>query len=187
MAEGMSSSTLLWSAVLLAGLLLFAGLAAYFSLGETIRSRKWVETPCTIALSQMNRAENGRLYWNVWYDYEFAGASYRGQRFELLPYFSDDWGEIAQLVDQYPKGKQGVCYVDPSNPEEAVLSRRVRPVLWVLAAPLLMVLVGVAGLSTSRVQAPQPEPLPPVERYREDPFPEDLEPDPPRPAADGRG
>jgi hypothetical protein len=187
MAEGLSSSVLLWSAVLLAGLLLLVGLAVYFSLGETIRSRKWVETPCTIVLSQINRADNGRLYWNVLYDYEFGGQSYRGQRFEILQYLSDDWGDIAELVDQYPKGKQGVCFVDPSQPENAVLSRRIRPAVWLLVAPALMVLVGIGGLAAPHLRSSQPEPLPPVESYREEPFPEDLEPDPPRPAADGRG
>jgi hypothetical protein len=186
MAEGLPASALLWSAVLVAGLLLFAGLAAFFSLGETIRARRWVEVPCTVVLSKINRAENGRLFWNVLYDYEFAGASYQGQRFEILPHLTDHWGDIAALVDQYPKGKQIICYVDPSNPANAVLSRRVRPMVWLLVAPALMVLAGLAGLAAPHIVAPQPEPLPPVESYREDPFPEDLEPDPPRPAADGR-
>ncbi len=146
MAPDQLSSVLAWAAFSLASLLVLVGVAVYFSLFETLRSRRWVETPCTIAVSQMNRADRARMYWNVYYDYEFEGAQYRGSRFELLHFTSRFWGDIADLVDQYPAGRQAVCFVDPHNPENAILSKRIRPSVWLTAIPMVMVLVGLGGV-----------------------------------------
>jgi hypothetical protein len=147
MTPAQLSSVLAWAAFSLASLLLLAGAAVYFSLFETLRSRHWVETPCTIAVSQMNRADRARMYWNVYYDYEFEGTQYRGNRFELLHFSSRFWGDIADLVDQYPTGRQAVCFVDPLHPENAVLSRRIRRGVWLTAIPTVMVLVGLGGIA----------------------------------------
>lgn len=141
------TSVLAWAGFALVSLFLLVCAAVYFSLFETLRSRHWVETPCTIAVSQMNRADRARMYWNVFYDYEFEGTQYRGSRFELLHFSSRFWGDIADLVDQYPAGHKAVCFVDPNNPENAILSRRIRPTVWLTLAPILMSLIGVGGVA----------------------------------------
>ena len=58
----------------------------------------------------------------------------------------DDYAKAQRLALKYAPGSRTVCYVNPSNPDDAVL---VRGGLWVLAMlpiPLLFLAIGVGGI-----------------------------------------
>jgi hypothetical protein len=64
------------------------------------------------------------------------------------------------VVDRYPAGQPAICYVDPSNPAEAVLDRSLGNDFYLGLIPLVFVLIGVGGIgySVRRLIAP-PAPL----------------------------
>jgi len=53
------------------------------------------------------------------------------------------------VKQQYPPGTATVCYVDPANPAEAVLSRRISPTITFGIWPLALTLLVAAALVTA--------------------------------------
>ena len=176
MTPSQLSGLLIWGGLAFLGLMILVGMGFAFSLLETIQSRRWVETPCTIKLSQMDRKASGKMYWNVVYTYTFDGQEYTSRRFEILEFDSEHWSPIADLVDQFPPGRTAICYVNPSDPETAILSKRVRRFVWLTSAPAAIILVGIAGML---MQIPRPDkgiPITPAEEVD----PVDIEDDEPK-------
>jgi len=114
------------------GLLLFAALTGWPAL-QWFRAQFWNETPCTIMVSKIASGEtnDARLYRpNVRYAYEYDGIPYEGDRVAFVPFGSADRGDILEIVHRYPEGRSLSCYVNPGNPEEAILNREFRAMYW---------------------------------------------------------
>ena len=91
------------------------------------KSMDWVETSCRIVKSELktSRSSDGNTYRPlIKYSYAFQGQAYENETVDFggTTSSSDRSGESEYLKD-YPKGSKRKCFVNPDNPQEAVLVR----------------------------------------------------------------
>ena len=113
------------------GFLLFlmgAGFMAIMWVGyqRASLSRVWTETPCVILRSSIRTEERTleriEYQWDGEYAYTFNGSDYRTTKFGVR---SNKWSSqrdrIEEIVEQFPAGEARVCYVNPDDPNIAIL------------------------------------------------------------------
>ncbi len=113
-------------------------------------SSDWKETPCTVLSSEIevNEDTEGDTYQAVIkYEYAVNNKRHEGDRYSFMGSFrsSGRSGKEA-IVRKYPKGAKRVCYVDPDDPNEAVLNPNLTTEMWWGVFPLPFFLSGAAGL-----------------------------------------
>ncbi len=148
-----SSGCGVWFLYVFCGAFAVGGMAmCYFMLlrplGSVIQARSWVETPCTIVSSRVERHDgddSDTFSIEIEYDYTFDGQAYRGDRYHFMIGSTSGQAGKQAVVDAHPVGRRTICYVDPSEPSEAVLERRwVLEMLWGLfSLPFLAVGLGL--------------------------------------------
>ncbi|MCL4694175.1 MAG: DUF3592 domain-containing protein, partial [Candidatus Hydrogenedentes bacterium] len=88
-------------------------------------ARDWVEVPCVIEESEYVQGDEGDRFLQMTYRYEYDGQIYRSDRLDLLPgSMGDDGAWEDELFETHPAGSESVCYVNPRDPNEAVLDRQ---------------------------------------------------------------
>ena len=136
------------------GLFLVVGLVAFWAIGVrptlgVIRARQWVETPCVVVASAV-RAHHGddstTYSADILYEYRAGGRTLRANRLDFLGGSSGGVEAKREIVNRYRPGTRTVCYVNPDDPSDAVLSRNFRPAFLVGLAPLAFVLAGGWGV-----------------------------------------
>ena len=126
---------------------LFLNVVFTWGFFDTLRSYRWKETPCTIVES--HRQPNSDAF-AVSYRYVANGLERTSSRFTKGISESPDRTATERLLLEYPPGHPAVCYVNPANPEEAILHRGS---LWLGASILLslgFVAAGVCGMIYGR-------------------------------------
>lgn len=126
-----------------------------------IAARSWVETPCTILASRVaeSSGDDGSTYRvDIQYAYVFEDGEYRSDRYDFFEGSTSGYQGKADVVARYPPGARALCYVNPSDPSQAVIDRD--PGLRYLFGlfPLLFLFVGLGGVAfalrqTGRAQA----------------------------------
>lgn len=120
---------------------------AYTRAEET---RSWVETPCVILSSRVvserptpnsNLAHRAELR----YEYDYGGQTRTGSRVKRVEGATAHEERAQAVAAAYPAGARTVCYVNPAQPDEAILKRGSRGALYSIWFPLLFV-VGGAGM-----------------------------------------
>jgi len=113
-----------------------------------IESARWPRVPCTISSSHSESAGPGTNAYvpEVRYTYRYAGTVYHSTRVWFIRPGSDTLLQAQAVLNQYPKGLEAYCYVNPRNPTYAVLERGARPALLISLVPAALVLVGLVGL-----------------------------------------
>lgn len=140
---------------LLAGGLALAKLAI-IPMYRLIDARSWVETPCTIVSSKLashtgkNRPKSSTKTTysiEILYTYQVDGKRYQSDQYNFAVLSTNTSVQSRrQIVKDHPPGKTTVCYVNPRDPEDAVLSREwSREMFWGLF-PLIFVFVGTLGV-----------------------------------------
>lgn len=131
----------------LAGLVIVAT-AGVWPLVLWYQSLQWVEAPCTIeaASIETHHDSDGNTYYpEIRYTYQWKGDFYPGTRFAWDSTSYGSRASIEKWMEPYPVGKQTVCYVDPRNPKDAVLTRAFPKIVLVfIPFGLLFVVVGLA-------------------------------------------
>ena len=110
---------------------------------KSLTSSDWRGVPCVIVSSEVeeNEGEDGPTYSvKIVYDYRFAGRSYQSDRYGFIKVASSGYSGKKTIVDRYPPGSEHTCYVNPRNPSEAVLVRK-------LTADMLLGLFGLLFIS----------------------------------------
>ena len=127
--------------------------ASYFlilrPLLEVLSARNWVVTPCTIVSSrvQSHRGDDSTTYRiDILYRYEFNGEEHQSNRYTFMGGSSSGYKRKAEIVRRYPAGMRSTCFVDPRQPQEAVLERGLTRDMWFGAIPVVFMLVGMGGL-----------------------------------------
>lgn len=114
----------------------------------------WVETPCEIISSglddtEVNQKGFPKYILEVEYTYQFEGQSYTGDKARRLPTESSDLKKVGKKLEQYPAGKNTACWVDPDNPEMAVLKKDSKAPLYSIWFPGLFVIGGLGMILTA--------------------------------------
>ncbi len=118
------------------------------------RTYTWKTVDCVIVSSSVQELPN-KYGVQVEYDYTFAGQQYRGTAYTVSRFTTADYGQAAHIVDLRPGGKRTTCFVNPSNPSEAVLQLGSVAMAPFLLIPLLFMFVGGGGIyATWRKKSP---------------------------------
>lgn len=123
---------------------------------ETVKTLFWTKTPCTILVSERiaegpeSAHPDGFL---IRYRYSVAGQEYTSDRFAAGMKESLDSRKLDILLSRYQKGVSAVCYVDKSNPAQAVLQRGSPLVVFMVLFPLVFIGGGVGGIVAMRRKA----------------------------------
>ncbi len=117
----------------------------------------WVETPCeilavTVDDSQINQHFETKYEFQVSYRYEFGGESRLGEQVKSKPVVAGIPKKLEKWQRRFRAGEPAVCYVDPDNPDEAVLVRDTKASIYSLWFPGLFV-VGGLGIALSGLLA----------------------------------
>lgn len=113
----------------------------------------WVETPCeilavTVDDSQINQHFETKYEFQVSYRYEFDGETRLGEQVKSKPVVGGIPKKMEKWQRRFQAGQSAVCYVDPDNPDEAVLVRDTKASIYSLWFPALFV-VGGLGIALS--------------------------------------
>ena len=140
----------------------FFGIFLVFGLGfsaffvwpaiRVIQAHSWNETPCEILESRVasHEGEDGSTYSvEVLYRYTVDGREHTSDRYRFLGGSSSGYEGKARVVERLPPGTRTVCWVDPEDPEEAVLERRLTAEYLFVFLPLVFVAVGAGGIFLS--------------------------------------
>ena len=107
-------------------------------------AQKWSETTCTIASYDVSKGRRGYVF-NLTYRYSVGGRRYESQQYDL--FYDLNTGK-AEFGKRHPRGSQVTCYVDPDNPQDAVLYRGVSQipfVLWLFPAIVFLIWAVLLG------------------------------------------
>lgn len=131
--------------IALAGLL-FTGVL-WRSYQRAMETRAWIETPCrilsSVVLSEHPTPHSPMAYrLGLQYEYEFKGTRHIGTKVKRVEGESPHKDKIEALADDYPGGRTTVCFVNPGQPEEAILQHATKAALYTIWFPLLFVLGG---------------------------------------------
>jgi len=112
-------------------------------------SHDWTVTPCRILSSAVieHPGKSTTYSIDITYRYQVAGQNFQSNRYDFTVGSTNDRDWREQVVQQDRAGTQTVCYVNPQNPAEAVLSRGYESNTASLIVPLVFSLVGLGMLT----------------------------------------
>ncbi len=121
-----------------------------FILREIVRvtgQRAWKETTCTIIAGEVQERQEGSepYVFVVRYRYEYEGRTYEGTGYRRGYNGGGEYSKAQELVEKYPAGLAASCYVNPTDPNEAVLERDSLLIGLVFFFPLIFVVIGAGG------------------------------------------
>lgn len=112
-------------------------------------ARDWQSVPCRVLHSEVrsHEGDDSTTYSvHILYEYEFNGRTYRTDRYSFIGGSSSGYKGKRLIVDRYPAGSEALCWIDPTEPSEAVLFRSFSPMMWFGLIPAVFILVGVGGI-----------------------------------------
>ncbi len=157
MSENVSSAsarllkTALGLVLVIPGLIFVAVLwNSYLRAEET---RHWTPTPCLITFSELlteHATPNSPISYRagIRYRYMFGGTRHESPRIGRVDGPTTDRGKAVALNEKYPPGRETTCFVNPAQPDFAVLEHATRAALYSIWFPCLFV-VGGAGMILS--------------------------------------
>ena len=130
----------------LAGAIFTAVLWTSYQRASTTRS--WVETPATLQSAQVQPERvtpNSPMKYRVLvkYSYRFADKDYTGHRIRQVDGPTGDLDKANRLRESYLPGQTYPCWVNPQQPDFAVLQHGTRAGLYSIWFPLLFVIGGL--------------------------------------------
>jgi len=114
---------------------------------RSLATYRWTAVPCVIRASRVitdDRSENPYRF-TVDYEYEVNGQKYRSPQTKLKDVRSGNYSEVLRLARQYTPEARATCFVNPRNPQEAVLQRGTLWFAFALLFPLPFILIGGGG------------------------------------------
>lgn len=153
-----------WGLPLLFAILTIAGAAFSFYFYDPVRvlisARSWAESQCQVQFSRVgvHDGDDSTTYSiDVLYSWRVSGREYRSSRYGLFAMSSSGRSAKQRRVEQLPAGASVPCYINPRDPEDAILNRDFTPLLFIGLVPLGVFAAGVLGLlSLKRKPTPHP-------------------------------
>lgn len=117
----------------------------------------WVETPCEILAAviddtQIDQHFETKHEFQVSYRYLWEGEARLGERAKSKPVVAGIRKKLEKWEARYPPGARAVCWVNPDNPDEAVLQRDTKASIYSLWFPAIFI-VGGLGVALSGLLA----------------------------------
>lgn len=156
-----SSPNMTGCLVLFFGIFLLVGTLTFFKfflepITSIIKAQFWTTVTCKIVSSDLatNKNSDGDTYRvNIAYNYNFNGQQYLGTRYNFATNInSSNYRETKSIVASYPIGKETLCYVNPSYPEDSVLIRGLYGELIFGFIPIIFLVVGGGGVYAALFQ-----------------------------------
>lgn len=130
--------------------IVIGGVLAYFFLvrpvGKVLAARAWPAVPCVVESSEVREhsgGDDGPTYSvEIAYRYDFAGREWKANRYDFIGGSSSGHRGKSEIVAQYPPGSERTCFVNPSEPGDAVIERGFTPVMLIGLFPLVFIIVG---------------------------------------------
>jgi hypothetical protein len=111
-------------------------------------TRRWTPTPCLIVSSRLEKERptphsNHAFKAQVKYSYTFDGKAKTGTRIKRVDIASQHEDVARKKIEPYPVGTETTCFVNPAQPDFAVLKHDTRAALYSMWFPLLFVFGGL--------------------------------------------
>ncbi|MFC4993944.1 DUF3592 domain-containing protein [Rubritalea tangerina] len=115
-------------------------------------TRKWVETPCLVVQSEVEKRSAKHIApeyrWLVTYTYQYEGKHYTSALFKPIDEERGQrWGKsiekVKKRIEEYPIDLQTTCYVNPDEPELAVLEHDTKAAGYSIWFPALFSIGGI--------------------------------------------
>jgi hypothetical protein len=140
---------LIFLPIFLAGMAFFTT-ATVRPLLQMFAARDWKQTACVIESSRVvtHQGDESTSYSiEVAYRYAWADRHYTSLRYSFVAGSWNGRRRNEAIVQQYPAGKETVCFVNANAPAEAVLNRGWRPEMGMGVFGLLIAFAGAIGLA----------------------------------------
>lgn len=112
-------------------------------------AKTWDKIPATVISSEVgsHRSDDGTTYSiDIEYQYTYKGHTYYSDEYDFFSMSSSGYSGKKEVVDKYPSGKRFYCYVNPEDPNEAVISRELGLMILIGLFPLIFVVIGLGGM-----------------------------------------
>lgn len=140
------------SVLLLCGIMGWAGYSCYQTYQKCNTVKDWVATPASLTISNITEDEQyfAITEWRLRgsFDYEIDGQKYTS--YDMGVYENENVKALMYDAKNYKVYQNVTCYVNPANPEEAVLFNNTEGGTWTYCLCGLGVLVGIIGLVSLR-------------------------------------
>ena len=113
---------------------------------KEIAASRWTQVPCEIMSSRVavhSGSKSSTYSVEIRYGYDFKGHAYKGTRYNFDTGNSSNRGWREEAVAKFPPGLKTLCYVNPADPIEAVLSVKPSSDRWFGLIPGLFLVVGL--------------------------------------------
>ncbi len=133
-------------------LALAGGIFSYFILlrpaFDVIQATRWTPTICVITESGVERGDirPAMRMLQIRYRYVVDNKEHESRRYSFLPSWLLSGDKVHKIVGMYSNGRESNCYVNPANPDEAVLNRNFSSGMLLGLLGLLLCAMGVGGL-----------------------------------------
>ncbi|MGD1018365.1 MAG: DUF3592 domain-containing protein [Verrucomicrobiia bacterium] len=130
------------------------GTCTYFSFVRPMlgieQARHWPAVSCRVISSRVQShtsSKGGTTYSvDILYAYNVDGREYRSNRYDFMGGSSSGYNGKAKIVSRYRPGTTASCYVNPGDPDDAVLEREFTPQMLIGLFPAVFLFVGLGGL-----------------------------------------
>ena len=118
-------------------------------------SESWIKIPCKVITSKVKvtksrdsqKRSTTKFDFYIVYEYEFKGIKYFSSSYDFnFPYGSRGNCKSDVLVASYPPGKTTFCYVNPINPEKAIISKKFINSWGLNILSLILIYLGLGGV-----------------------------------------
>ncbi|HML73523.1 MAG TPA: DUF3592 domain-containing protein [Anaerohalosphaeraceae bacterium] len=126
---------------------------------SAIHRRNWSVVSCRILESSVRQESNSESPYRfaVKYEYQVNGATYQSTRYQFKDSGSGDYAKMQKLADRYQTGLQTQCYVNPTNPSQAILEQDSLGIACFILIPTVFVIVGAGGIYGTWFYKPKPK------------------------------
>lgn len=107
----------------------------------------WPKVPATILAAEiepgLTQHGTAKFTLNLRYRYQWEGQAHEGRRLKRRPIEGSDRPSVETWLNQYPVGSEKTCYVNPADPNFAVLIPDSKAALYSLWLPAFFLISGL--------------------------------------------
>jgi hypothetical protein len=124
--------------------------------GHANETREWTEVPMKITKAEVFQQQIGMSPTEyrpvIEYAFTYEGNPATGTVIKRGDGFTKHQSKAQRVVDRYPVGSEGTCWVNPQNPQQTVLKHDTKAVLYTVWFPGLFVIAGL-GIAIGSIRA----------------------------------